>query len=823
MHIKKTVALLLMMAMLLGMADACAYTPGVYEAEAKGFGGMVKVAVTTDGDKIIDVSVTGDAETQGIGSNAIEQLPQKIVAANSTDVDVVAGATVTSEAIKNAVKDALAVAMGESASQQTFIKFVPGSYTGIAQGYNAPIKLLVTFSEKTIEKIEVLAHMESEHVGDTAIPLMIENIIAFTSTGVDTVAGATVTSNAVLAAVRDAAVQAGGDVKALNKGAKPFTYIPGETIENTFDVVIVGAGGAGMAAGAAAAQAGATVAVLETNMEMGGNTLVAGGAFQAVAKAYVFDPENPDATTGVDPIFGEVQKSKSNLGNLATLKRILDWSEKPFDGAVVDAASIKTVDDYNLPERGVHQEFLPTLQTLKNQIKVYMNYADRKMAEGALETDLTLFSTEELHIFQTYYGGLRLNADKTEWIHNQFELVNQFVRSGYQTKEWLAAQGATFSPDRTTSTLIGCLWQRINGVAGGVVDGVEYKSKWGAYFKVPENTILKANEKNCIMTRTTATELIQDADGRVVGVKAVRFDGTEVVLHAVKGVILATGGFGANIKMVTDTNQYWDKDDLTMDILSTNRSSADGSGIVMGQAVGAAVTGMGYTQLMPLGWVDNGDLAGGTGENVIFIASAEHENAGQRYVDESAERDVLSQGAFDFGDEKGVYIELSNGAMASTAIDPRTMPVEGRTYYCTLEEAAELLHINAKIIEKTVTEYDAYVMGITDVPPVPAKNGYTATIGTADKDEKGRYLPDTYRIEKLKVRLMRPSTHHTMGGLVVDTQRHVLREDGSIIKGLYAAGEVTGGFFAGNRLGGNAITEILVSGRIAGENAAEGK
>ena len=62
---------------------------------------------------------------------------------------------------------------------------------------------------------------------------------------------------------------------------------------------------------------------------------------------------------------------------------------------------------------------------------------------------------------------------------------------------------------------------------------------------------------------------------------------------------------------------------------------------------------------------------------------------------------------------------------------------------------------------------------------------------------------------------MAPSTHHTMGGLVVDINRHVLDADGKAIEGLYAAGEVTGGIHGGNRLGGNAITEIIVSGRTA--------
>ena len=88
------------------------------------------------------------------------------------------------------------------------------------------------------------------------------------------------------------------------------------------------------------------------------------------------------------------------------------------------------------------------------------------------------------------------------------------------------------------------------------------------------------------------------------------------------------------------------------------------------------------------------------------------------------------------------------------------------------------------------------------------------------KDENGNYLPDTYDLEGtlLTIRLMAPSTHHTMGGLKVDTDRHVLNTDGTIIPGLYAAGEVTGGIHGGNRLGGNAIVEIFVSGRTAAQS-----
>jgi fumarate reductase flavoprotein subunit len=90
-------------------------------------------------------------------------------------------------------------------------------------------------------------------------------------------------------------------------------------------------------------------------------------------------------------------------------------------------------------------------------------------------------------------------------------------------------------------------------------------------------------------------------------------------------------------------------------------------------------------------------------------------------------------------------------------------------------------------------------------------------VGNVQTDAEGNYLPDTYDLEgtDLIVRLMAPSTHHTMGGLKVDINRHVLNTEGEIIPSLYAAGEVTGGIHGGNRLGGNAIVEIFVSGRTA--------
>ena len=91
---------------------------------------------------------------------------------------------------------------------------------------------------------------------------------------------------------------------------------------------------------------------------------------------------------------------------------------------------------------GVHAEYLPVLQELKKEIQAYLDWAEPKLAAGTPENELTLFSTLNLHIFQTYYGGLRQTADKSQWIYGNLDLVKQFVEDGQGLKEWLEDMGA---------------------------------------------------------------------------------------------------------------------------------------------------------------------------------------------------------------------------------------------------------------------------------------------------------------------------------------------------------------------------------------------
>ena len=823
---KKFVSLLLVLMLAIvpfTAVNAATFTPGEYEATAQGFGGDVTVKVTVDENAVTAVEITGEDETPALGGAAIEEFTTSLVGVSDAEaVEAVSGATVTSTAVKEALAKALAQAKGEATENTAELAFTAGTYTGKASGYNGEVELAVTFSDTAVTAVELVSSKETQYVGDVAFEPMFADVVEANGTGVDTVSGATFTSAAIRNAVNDAAEQAGCtnmDAFKSNKAAHEAQA----PIEETYDVVIVGAGGAGIAAAAQAAQDGNTVLVIEKNAQVGGNTLVSGGQYQSVMPYLVWDPADPDATTGMGYDGNTYNKVVESVATLNELKTILNWSEEPFDEAYYKDHEFVAGDIEELSKHGVHAEYLPTLQALKAEIQQYLDWAEPKVEAGTGE--LTLFSTVNLHIFQTYYGGLRPSADMSSWIYGDFDLVNQFIQGGQELKQWLEAQGSTFVED-TQPTLIGALWYRENEFIGATIDGVDYPGRWGTYFQAPMNTLLNTAEtaaSNKIMLRTTAEELIVE-DGKVTGVKGTMYDGTPVTAHANKGVIMATGGYAANLQMVVDTNVYWSSEYVSTSTKTTNRSSLQGDGITMAQAAGADVTGMGFTQMMPISWIDNGNLAFGGGNYAVYI----NPTTGKRFVDETSERDVLSLAEFRNGIEhngtKGVFIEIANAeAKIPGPYLYGNEDVEWRQYVRTVDQLADLfaslgLDTDAATVRETIENYDKAIMA-GEQPEDVKKTNPNRLIGNAEKDENGKYLPDTYTLDgvELRVRFMAPSTHHTMGGIKVDTERHALDTNGNIIPGLYAAGEVTGGIHGGNRLGGNAIVEIYVSGRTAAQ------
>ena len=166
---------------------------GPLTGTANGFGGPITVSVTMDGDKITAVEIVSNSETPEIAGAALEQIPAAIVAANSPDVDIVSGATYTSNGIINAVKNALDSAGGGS-----------GALTGTADGFIGPITVAVTMDGDTITAVEVISNSETIEIAGGALEQIPAAIVAANSPDVDVVSGATYTSNGIINAVKNA-------------------------------------------------------------------------------------------------------------------------------------------------------------------------------------------------------------------------------------------------------------------------------------------------------------------------------------------------------------------------------------------------------------------------------------------------------------------------------------------------------------------------------------------------------------------------------------------------------------------------------------------
>lgn len=829
---KKRLSYLVVLCLLIMSSAAwAAFIPGTYEGEGKGYSetAPVKVKVTVDAEKITAVEIDAPEELP-FGVPQFGNYGGQLIGKSEAVIDAVSNATMTRNGIVEAVKNALAKARGEATTNTAPVSFTSGEYTATADGYNGPVTVKVTFDKDKITALEVVSHTETAHVGDIAFEIMIPEMLEANGSGVDAVSGATFSTRALRNAVNAAAEQAKCTNLDAFKAAK-VAHTPQAPVTLNYDVVIVGAGGAGVAAAAQAAQDGNTVLIIEKNAEVGGNTLVSGGQYQSVMPYLVWDPKNPDATTGVYAFNGQTyEKVKSVPGCIDELKMILNWNEAPFDASYYETHEYVAGDAAELSKHGVHAEYLPVLQALKAEIKEYLAWAQPKLDAGTPENQLALFSTLNLHIFQTYYGGLRQSADKKTWIYGDVQLVRQFIEQAQGLKEWLEAMGATFHED-SQQTLIGALWYRENEFIGAEVDTdgdgkpESYPGRWGTYFVAPITAMRKAHDYNQILLRTTVTELLTEGR-KVIGVKGKHYDGTEVIVYAAKGVILATGGYAANLVKVVEENVYWSPEYVSTSTKTTNRSSLQGNGITMAESVGAAATGMGFTQMMPISWIDNGNLAFGGGNYACWISPI----TGHRFVDEGSERDVLSLAEFrhgmDYKGSKGVFLEFYNAEQKMPAPTqlPETGDYPGRYYRRKIAELpalfAELgVKADPKVVIETIRAYDKAVMTGGEFPDV-GKAIASRPVGNVKRNADGSYNVDSYDLDNtvMTIRLLAPSTHHTMGGLVVDLARHVLTKDGRIIPGLYAAGEVTGGIHGGNRLGGNAITEIFVSGRIAAQS-----
>ena len=371
---------------------------------------------------------------------------------------------------------------------------------------------------------------------------------------------------------------------------------------------------------------------------------------------------------------------------------------------------------------------------------------------------------------------------------------------------WLRSMGMEFQDGVTMGA--GSLYRRT--LRAALPNGV-------GYLEALTNT-LAGRPNFSYHLNTRGTGLIMEGD-RVVGVDAVGRYGNRITLRANNGVILATGGFAGNVALRQQyaegsyaEGRFWPYLGSTLN--TSNLSGVTGDGIFWARDAGAQLIDMEHIQLLhncnP--WTGTtGDITSG-GHGIAGTLFFNQE--GHRFVREDGRRDVISQailaqtGAIT---HQIMSSEIISNPHTARTLDGRTVAhmvehnLAGFVTADTLRELTEIIgvnydnvvaslnHFNQHARANTADSFDRVVWGLT------VENGPWFSYPRA------------------------PAAHHTMGGVRIDQYARALRADGTPIPGLFTPGEIAGGIHGSNRLGGNALVDIMVFGKIAGQSAAAGR
>ena len=579
--------------------------------------------------------------------------------------------------IKSAV--AMVFAAGFAAASMA----APVTAEGTGVGKHGDITVAVTFDAGKIQDIKIVKNAENPILAKKVFTDLKDQVVALSSTDVDLISGATFSAKGFIDAVNDAAKKAGvtlakADKKALKKAARELPKT------SNYDVVVIGAGGAGFSAAITARNAGANVVLLEKMPAVGGNSLIS-GAEMNVAKNWV----------------------------------------QPKLGINDDSPELHAQDTF-------------------------------KGGDGKGDMKVINVMTHEA-------------LDAAKWCRDylgvRFEDDNLFFFGGHSRKRALIPVGHT---------------------------GTEFIAKFQA----------KADELGIpVITNMKAEELIKDKDGRVVGVKAT-MDGSEYTFNAKGGVVLATGGFGANPEMVKKYNPKIDERFKT-----TDAPGSTGEALYMAERAGAELVNMGYIQTYPI----CDPLSGA----IELIADARFDGAimlnqeGKRFVEELQRRDVLSEAILNQTGQYCWVLWNDNIGKISNTVKAHANEYEAFTKQGVMATCDDLKCI-ADFTKIPFDQLQKTVKRVSDMAGKGNDKDFNHRAGLMDM-QQGKY----YVIKAV------PSTHHTMGGVRINEKAEALTAEGKVIPGLWAAGEVTGVTHGTNRLGGNAYTDIIVFGRIAGEAAAK--
>ena len=590
-------------------------------------------------------------------------------------------------------------------------------------GFGGDIELEVIADEEKLYAVNVLSNSETQGIGSKAIEALPALMVEQQSFNVDGITGATVSSTALRTGVEQAIKEMGFSTDKFSTPSGGSSKAEPEKDQNLeADVVVIGAGGAGMISAITAADLGKSVVILESQAMVGGNSIRATGGMNAAATQW--------------------------------------QNENPFEeGAGVEKTLATAAEKYSDND---------TITTLAEKVKEqYAAY--QANPEG-------YFDSVELMELDTMVGGKGKNDPS---------LVKVLASQSAGAIDYLDELGMTV---HNVGSFGGASVKRIHRPVdeNGKVIAV------GSYMIPILEENLNKRENITLLTSVTAEEITKSEDGKISGVKAKGISGNTVEVHA-PVVIVATGGFAANMEMV---EKYQPS---LKGYMSTNAAGALGQGITMAEAVGADTVDMDQIQIHPTVTTTDAHLIteGLRGDGAILV-----NQEGLRFTDEVGTRDAVSKAEIEQTNSQ-VYLVLDNKMVEKSAV------IQGYIksgYTVTGEDAkslAKAMGVPEDAFEKTITEWNESV----------AKKEDTAFGRTSFAEPL-----DTAPFYAIKVT---PGVHHTMGGLRINGVTEVLDKDGNAIAGLFAAGEVTGGVHGANRLGGNAVADFTVFGKIAGESAAK--
>lgn len=497
---------------------------------------------------------------------------------------------------------------------------------------------------------------------------------------------------------------------------------------------------------------------------------IGGAAITTINEQLKSDPDSE-----FDTVSGATKTSMAS-------KRALRKALKKAQGKAVEGEEIKSADIVVIGAggAGMSAAIEAALNGATNVViveKMPMTGGNTVRATGGLNASETQYQkrdgiedSNELFYEDTMKGGKNLNDP---------ELVRTLVENSASAVDWVNEIGGDLSV--------------VGQFGGASVKRIHRSSDTSAVGPMLVKTFnAKLEElKIPVLLETKATKILTDDEGKVSGVEAETSDGSLII--KAKAVILATGGFGANPEMVVKYAPNLEG------FITTNQVGATGDGIEMALELGAGLTDIEQIQTHP---TVNPDTAimyteGVRGNGAILV-----NDEGNRFVNELDTRDVVSS----------AILAQPNGEswlIFDTAVRKSLSAIEK--------------YINAGIVAEADTiEELAQKIGIDEVNLVATMNKYASMQTLGDDTDFGRKSMEVPLTKApYFAGLVKPAIHHTMGGVKINKETQVLKEDGTAIPGLYAAGEVVGGVHGANRLGGNAVADIVVFGRISGDKANE--